>query len=172
MCKDRVSHTLEKEKRIRNLSTRYLKWVKGGLFVLYTVILIAFSYYFIVHRDGIFWTIYFLGVYGYLLYLLYRVSAKLQHVEFDEEHLYVVKRNVDYLIPLENIESVEIVSLGGVYKVNLYRAEQLGKEFYFKPSLFYPLNYKKKDLLVNQLRKNIDMAKQKKVSLPYNALMS
>ncbi len=98
--------------------------------------------------------------------------AKLEHVEFDQEFLYVVKSRVDYVIPLENIESVEIVSLGGVYKVNLYRPEQLGSNFYFIPSLFCPLNYKTKDLLVNHLRRNIDLAKKKKTSLPYNALMS
>jgi hypothetical protein len=98
--------------------------------------------------------------------------VKIEHVEFDKSFLYVVKRKIDYIIPLENIESVEIVSLGGVYKVNLYRAEQLGKEFYFKPSLLYPLNYKTKDLLVNHLRRNIDLAKQKKTTLPMNALMS
>ncbi len=126
----------------------------------------------IFERGGWFELIYFLGFYSYLFYLLLRTLSKLQHIEFDEDFLYVVKRGLDYVIPLENIESVEIVSLGGVYKVNLYRAEQLGKEFYFKPSLFYPFNYKTKDLLVNHLRRNIDRAKQKKVSLPYNALMS
>ena len=116
--------------------------------------------------------IYNIGLYGYFFYLLIKLNGKLQHVEFDDEFLYVVQRNQDMIIPLENVESVEIVSLGGVYKVNLYRAEQLGKEFYFKPSLLYPLNYKVKDKLVNLLRRNIDLAKQRKVFLPYNALMS
>lgn len=172
MCKDRISHTLEKEKRIRNLSTRYLVPMKVAAFIVYGSILCTIGYFYLIEMGDWFHILYFFSTVGYLFYMLFGMLAKLQHVEFDDEHLYVVKRNVDYLIPLENIESVEIVSLGGVYKVNLYRAEQLGKEFYFKPSLFYPLNYKKKDFLVNQLRKNIDMAKQKKVSLPYNALMS
>ena len=145
---------------------------KLSLFSVYSILFCVLGYYKIVEKGGWFDVVYFLGIYGYLFFLLFRVLAKLQHVEFDEEFLYVVKRKVDYMIPLENIESVEIVSLGGVYKVNLYRAEQLSKAFYFKPSLFYPLNYKKKDLLVNHLRRNIDRAKQKKVTLPYNALMS
>lgn len=172
MCKDRISQPLEKKNRIRNLSTRWLMPFKISLFAVYSILFGVLGYYRIFEKGGWFFIVYFLGLYGYFFFLLFRMSAKLQHVEFDDEHLYVVKRHIDYLIPLENIESVEIVSLGGVYKVNLYRAEQLGKEFYFKPSLLYPLNYKTKDLLVNHLRRNIDLAKQKKVSLPYNALMS
>lgn len=140
--------------------------------IFYLSIFCTIGYFYLIEMGDWFHVLYFFSTVSYFFYLMIRMLAKLQHVEFDDEHLYVVKRNVDYLIPLENIKSVEIVSLGGVYKVNLYRAEQLGNEFYFKPSLFYPLNYKKKDLLVNHLRKNIDMAKQKKVSLPYNALMS
>lgn len=49
------------------------------------------------------------------------------------------------MIPLENIKEVDIKSLGGVYEVELFNAEQLGKKFYFKPSLLYPFNFKKKD---------------------------
>ena len=49
------------------------------------------------------------------------------------------------MIPLENIKEVDIKSLGGVYEVELFNAEQLGKKFYFKPSLLYPFNLKKKD---------------------------
>jgi hypothetical protein len=62
--------------------------------------------------------------------------------------------------------------VGGVYKVNLYHPEQLGNYFYFKLSLFYPLNYQSKDALVNVLRKNIDLAKARKHDIPRNALHS
>ncbi len=146
--------------------------MKIVVFIIYSFLFCSIGYYYVIDRGGWFEVVYFFGAYSYLFYLLFRTLAKLQHVEFDDEFLYVVKRKLDYVIPLENIKSVEIVSLGGVYKVNLYRAEQLGEEFYFKPSLFYPLNYKTKDLLVNHLRRNIDYAKQRNTSLPYNALMS
>ncbi len=112
------------------------------------------------------------GLYVYFFYKFTQVLAKLQRVEFDEEFLYVIRKNQDIIIPLENIESVEIVSLGGVYKINLYHAEQLGTEFYFKPSLIYPLNYKSKDALVNLLRKQIRIAKSHKQSITSNALTS
>jgi hypothetical protein len=111
-------------------------------------------------------------LYGWLFFLLIRMAVKFQEVYFDDEFLYVYKKKQDYLIPLENIESVEIESLGGVYKVNLYHAEQLGKELYFKTSLIYPLNYKSKDALVNVFRSKIDRAKIRKREFPRNALMS
>jgi hypothetical protein len=78
----------------------------------------------------------------------------------------------DLIIPLENIESVEISTLGGVYKVNLFHPEQLGQHFYFKLSMWYPLNYQSKDELVNVLRRNIDRAKSRKQDIPRNALHS
>ena len=145
--------------------------MKVSAYILYSGVYCAFAYY-IVKKANWFSIVYFLGLYSYLFYLIFKTLAKLQHVEFDDACLYVLKRKMDYVIPLENIESVEIVSLGGVYKVNLFRAEQLGKEFYFKPSLLYPLNYKTKDLLVNHLRRNIAIARQKNTALPNTALMS
>lgn len=112
------------------------------------------------------------AVYAAIFYALAKMAAKLEQVSFDDEFLYVFRKDQDYVIPLENIESIEIESIGGVYKVNLYHAEQLGDHFYFKTSLLYPLNYKSKDALVNVLRKNIDMAKRKKQEFPSNALTS
>ena len=101
-----------------------------------------------------------------------KMTNNLQQVSFDSEFLHVFRKTQDLIIPLESIESVEISSLGGVYKVNLYYPEQLGKEFFFKTSLLYPLNYKSKDELINLLRKNISMAKSKRQVIAANALTS
>ena len=76
------------------------------------------------------------------------------------------------MIPLENIKEVDIKSLGGVYEVELFNAEQLDKKFYFKPSLLYPFNFKKKDELVNVLRSNINKVLQNKQHFQVNALHS
>jgi hypothetical protein len=122
--------------------------------------------------KGWYYTISQTVLYGWIFYMLLRIASKLQQVYFDDDFMYVYLRKQDYIIPLENIESVEIESLGGVYKVNLYHPEQLGKEFYFKTSLLYPLNAKKKDALVNVLRKKIDLAKSKRQVFQRNALMS
>jgi len=93
-------------------------------------------------------------------------------VEFDDEFLYVIQKGQDILIPLENIKEVDIKSVSGVYGVELFNAKQFGKTFYFKPSLLYPFNYKKKDALVNVLRSNINKALEKKQHFQANALHS
>jgi hypothetical protein len=67
---------------------------------------------------------------------------------------------------------VEIVSLGGVYKVSLYSKDQLLDMIYFKPSLLYPFNFKSKDRLVDVLRHNIEEAKKKIRVYQKNALRS
>ena len=101
-----------------------------------------------------------------------RINRNVHRVEFDDDFLYVIQKGQDIIIPLENIKDVDIKTLGGVYEVELFQAEQLGKKFYFKPSLFYPFNFKKKDELVNVLRRNINRAYQKKQVWQPNALHS
>ncbi len=113
--------------------------------------------------------------YLYLLWfvlLWWKLNSKVYNVEFDDEFLYVILKRNDILIPLENIKDVNIKTLGGVYCVDLYQAEQLGDKFYFKPSLLYPFNSKKKDELVNVLWSAIEKAKKKKTYFSKNALHS
>ncbi|NJN41310.1 MAG: hypothetical protein HC811_02785 [Flammeovirgaceae bacterium] len=165
---------MPEKKRIKNLSTRWLKPFKVlaiGIYVTFCLMLL----WMVLQEPGlknIIFSLLQFGIYFYGGYFLIRMSAKLYHVEFDDEFLYVLSRKQDLIIPLENIRSVEISTLGGTYKVNLFNPEQLGAEFYFKPSLLYPLNYKIKDATVNLLRRNIDLAKRKQTKLPANALMS
>jgi len=166
---------MAEKNRIRNLSTRWLLPFKVVVFAVYTALCsgIVFSYL----NDGGNVIDWFLGVimagsYVYIFFRLMKMTAKLHRVEFDQAFLYVILKNQDIVIPLENIESVEISTIGGVYKVNLYNAEQLGDHFYFKLSLFYPLNYQSKDALVNVLRKSIDLAKTRRQEIPRNALHS
>lgn len=162
------------EKRIRNLSTRWLRPLKVWLFVLYTALGLSILYVHLIMQDRL--IIFAIGqsaIYVWLLFKLLKGVAKLHRVEFDDDYLYVLNKSQDLIIPLENIESVEIASLGGLYKVNLYHADQVGKEFYFKQSLLYPLNYKRCDALVNVLRRDIDAAKRRKPAIAmHNALHS
>lgn len=163
------------KKRIRNLSTRWLKPFKIFAICVYVSLLVLLVWVFVLTKPNFTKALFGFGQIGLYLYggyFLIRMSAKLYHVEFDDEFLYVINTRQDLIIPLENIESIEISTLGGTYKVNLYSPEQLGSEFYFKPSLFYPLNYKKKDELVNLLRRYIDLSKRKQKQFPVNSLMS
>jgi hypothetical protein len=166
---------VRKSQRIKSLSTRYLGFYKNSVLVLLVGLMSFFLYAavqaFIEDRlyvSPVTTSLYF----GFLTYGWIRINRNVHRVEFDEEYLYVILRGQDILIPLENIKEVDIKTLGGVYEVELYNAEQLGKKFYFKPSLLYPFNYNKKDVLVNVLRKNINLAQARKQYFQSNALHS
>lgn len=158
------------KQKLKRLSSRFLGPYRHVMYAAYVMLLgsiVVASF-----RQSVFFGVTQSAVYAYFFYRIMRLTRKLQQVAFDDEFLYVFRTDQDLIVPLENIESVEISSLGGVYKVNLYHAEQLGNEFYFKTSLLYPLNFRSKDELVNQLRRSIERAKRKKRDLPVNALKS
>lgn len=114
------------ERRVRNLSTRWLALFKVLIIAVYSILCLAISYSFMVDAGAFkFSGITMMVVYGWVFYLLIRMTVKLHRVEFDDEFLYVLNKKQDLIIPLENIESVEIATVGGVYKVNLYHADQV-----------------------------------------------
>lgn len=160
--------------RIRNLSTRFLKIYKlGGLIILLGMIGFLFVNGIITYlRKGYLYDLFSPFYFSYLIYLWIKVNRGIVHVEFDEEFLYVILKDHDLLIPLENIKDVNLISLGGVYKVDLYSKEEIGQRFYFKPSLLYPFNHKKKEAVVDILWSNIEKAKRKKQDFQRNALHS
>lgn len=161
--------------RIRNLSTRFLGLYRYGFILILTVF---FS--FLMYDAGIDGfsinaiasKLYFPITWGYIIFIWIRAHLKVYKVEFDDEYLYVIRRNQDVLIPLENIKDIEMKSLGGMWRVDLFYADVIGDHFYFKPSLLYPLNYKKKDALVNLLWTKIERAKTKRHYFQPNALHS
>ena len=164
-----------KSQRIKSLSTRYLGFYKNSVVLVLGGLLLLFIYFAAqTYLAGKYYYSSFLNVFyfGFLIFGWIRINRNVHRVEFDSEFLYVILKDQDILIPLENIKEVDIKSLGGVYEVELYQAEQLGEKFYFKPSLLYPFNFKKKDALVNVLRKNINLAQQKKRTYQANSLHS
>jgi hypothetical protein len=174
-CFGKGKTSMQPEKsRIRNLSTRYLGFYKYGAMVIILAICSFVLYYFrdTIFAKGSFSSWYFPIYWVYLLYLWWRVNQKVFHVEFDHEFMYVKQKDQDLLIPLENIKDVNLVSFEGVYKVDLYAKEIFGDKFYFKPSLLYPFNHKKKEALVDILWANIEKAKRKKQDFQRNALHS
>ncbi len=145
-----------KTQRIKSLSTRYLGFYKLSIPVI-LILFVGFLVWgaFQSYRESGRWftNVYMICWFGFLVWGWFRMNRNVHRVEFDEEYLYVIQKGQDFLIPLENIKEVDIKTLGGVYEVELYQAEQLGLRFYFKPSLLYPFNYKKKDELVNGFKK-------------------
>lgn len=93
----------------------------------------------------------------------YPMFLKLKNVSYDESSIYYNKKGYEVQIPFEEIKSIDIKSTTGIYGINLYTPSQGEKEIYFKTSLWYPLNFKKKDEMVNELRDKIDAYKR---SLP------
>lgn len=166
---------MESKSRVRNLSTRFLPFYKHGMVVLLIGLAVSifwgsFSRMLQGHWFEFFRPSVWIGI--FIIYLWYKANRSVYHVEFDDEFLYVRLKASDLIIPLENIKDVNLVSLGGVYRVDLYYKELIGDKFYFKPSLLYPLNHKKKEAVVDILWKNINQAKQKRTVIPRNALHS
>ncbi len=162
-------------KRIKSLSTRYLGFYKMSVLILLFLgmgFMIWAGYQSYLESGRWFTNLYFIFYLGFLMWGWIRINRNVHRVEFDNEFLYVFQKGQDILVPLENIREVDIKTLGGVYEVELFQAEQLGKKFYFKPSLLYPFNYKRKDALVDVLRRNINLAYQKKQVIQMNALHS
>jgi hypothetical protein len=164
-----------KNQRIKSLSTRYLGFYKNSVLILLfgLLLFLIFGAAKTFMADKYYYASFFNVFYiSFLIYGWIRINRNVHRVEFDDEFLYVILKDQDILIPLENIKEVDIKTVGGVYEVELFQPEQLGKKFYFKPSLLYPFNFKKKDALVNVLRKNINLAQQKKRTYQANALHS
>jgi hypothetical protein len=110
--------------------------------------------------------------FAYMVYVWWLVNRRVYQVEFDTDFMYVIQKNQDLIIPLENIKDVNLISVGGVYQVDLYARELFGDKFYFKPALLYPFNHKKKEALVDILWACIEKAKTKKQDFQKNALHS
>jgi hypothetical protein len=163
---------MAEKSRIKNLSTRFLLFYKYGVVLLLSLFVLWIVWQEIQSSKSWSSRLYLPLVWSYLVFQWIKAHLKVYRVEFDDEFLYVLSRGQDLLIPLENIKDIEMKSLGGVWRVELFYADVMGDHFYFKPSLLYPLNYKSKDALVNLLWKKIEIAKGKKPEFQANALHS
>src|SRR5690348_14899554 len=120
---------MAEKNRVRNLSTRWLLPFKVVVFAIYIALCVAIVFSYLQHWDSFFdLTLGLMNAafFVYFFFRLMRMTSKLYRIEFDHDFLYVLLKNQDMVIPLENIESVEISTIGGVYKINLYNPEQLG----------------------------------------------
>lgn len=160
--------------RIQNLSTRYLGFYKFGVAVVLASFVVGFfvSAYTEYREHGRLFAFLNTFTWCYLIYIWFRVNRAVHYVEFDEEYLYVRLKQQDLLIPLQNIKDINLVSMGGVYRVDLYAKELTGNPFYFKPSLLYPFNHKTKEAVVDLLWQNIDKAKTRPLPDYRNTLAS
>jgi hypothetical protein len=154
--------------RITNLSTRFLRLYKNTVLV----VLLAAMGFFVYRLFQQPLSIFMCAAWSWVIWNYIKINRKVFHVEFDDEFLYLIRRDSDILIPLENIKSVDLKTMGGLYEVKLYHPEVVGDLIYYKPSLLYPLNYKSKDLIADVLREKIEIAKKRPIEFQKNALLS
>ncbi|MDZ7606740.1 MAG: hypothetical protein U5K79_14385 [Cyclobacteriaceae bacterium] len=110
-----------------------------------------------------FWLFYNAALWGYFAYLIIRSVRRLKNVSFDQGAVYYERDGFEVQIPFDEIKNIDIMTLDGIYKINLFQPNQDGKAIHFKTSLWYPLNFKRQDEKVNELRAMIEKYKR---SLP------
>ena len=99
-------------------------------------------------------------IYLMLAYQAIPAIVKIKNVSYDESSVYYDKKGFEVQIPFEDIRDIEIKTISGIYKINLYSPSQDGSSIMFKTSLWYPFNFKKQDEKVNELRDKIDRYKR------------
>lgn len=86
--------------------------------------------------------------------------SMLKEISYDKENIYVHEGGYEIQVPFHGIKDIELISVGGLYKFTLYQNDQFGKEVICKPSLWYPLNYKRIDKELNRIRSMVRKAHQ------------
>lgn len=149
------------------VSTSKLKIYRTTIIILDAVMLLCLlgiMYYRITTGDKVFGSSYPVILY-LTLHIYYPMFLRLKNVSYDDSSIYYNKKGYEVQVPFEDIKKIRIQSLTGIYGILLYTPSQGEKEIYFKTSLWYPLNFKKKDALVDELRDKIDNYKRQ---LPQN----
>jgi len=127
--------------------------------VLILIGLIVFVDY--LHNTGSHWTSQTVPIMIYLqFHMYYPMFLRLKNVSYDESSIYYNKKSYEVQIPFEDIASIELKSVTGIYGIMLKIPSQGEKEIYFKASVWYPLNFQKKDEIVDELRQAISKYKK------------
>ena len=146
--------TIVSTSKLKNYRT--IIFMVDGIILLSIIYLISFLY-----TSGQHFTSIVLPLIIYLqFHVYYGLFLKLKNVSYDDSSIYYNKKGYEVQVPFEEILSIEIKSVTGIYGIKLRNPSQGSKEIYFKTSLWYPLNFKKKDEMVNELRDKIDCYKR------------
>ena len=99
-------------------------------------------------------------VWIYVIFISFKLLRSLKNISYDESSIYYERDGYEVQIPFEVVKNIEIKTLTGIYTINLYGKGQDGDKISFRTSMWYPLNFKKKDEKVNELRDKIDRYKR------------
>ena len=144
------------------VSTSKLKTYRRIVFMVDGIILLAIlTLVWMINKEGEDWTSIMLPILVYLqFHMYYPMFLKLRNVSYDESSVYCDKEGYEVQVPFEDIVSIEIKSLTGIYAIILADPIQGEKLIFFKASVWYPFNFQKKDEVVEELRKKIDRYKR------------
>ena len=129
-----------------------------------TLAVLIFAVLSIVRHDE-YYQLLMVPLYIMLAYKAIPAVVKIKNVSYDDSSVYYDKNGYEVQIPFEDIRDIEIKTISGIYIINLYRPSQDGSTIMFKTSLWYPLNFKKEDEKVNELRYKIEKYRRQ---LPQN----
>jgi len=93
----------------------------------------------------------------YFSFRAVRQAKKYKTISYDDSSIYYEKDGYEVQIPFEDIKSIELYR---GWSINLYRPTQDGDRIMFLASLWYPLNFRKKDAEIDKLRDKIDRYKR------------
>jgi hypothetical protein len=99
-------------------------------------------------------------VYLFAISRIIKRILRIRSISFDSHSVYYNRKEYEVQIPFEDIKNIEIKTISGIYQINLYEPAQDGDTILFKTSLWYPLNFRRKDAEVNTLRDKIAASKK------------
>ncbi|MEP0985198.1 hypothetical protein [Ekhidna sp.] len=141
--------------RSKSLSVKSIKAYK---LLLIGAVSFLFIFYVLINssRGGLFGILSAITYVFIMIFYWYpnltKFFRQIKEVAYDQENLYVKEGSYEIQVPFHQVKDIEIVSLDGLYKFKLYHNDQFGDEVICKPSLWYPLNYKKIDAELNRIR--------------------
>lgn len=135
------------------------KIIGGAFFISLFLFLIGLSIMQVLQEHTITATT-IMVIWSVIIYKAIRMTLNLKSISYDDSSVYYEKDGFEVQVPFEDIKDIEIKTLTGIYVINLYRPAQDGDKIWFKTSMKYPLNFKKKDAEVNVLRDKIERYKR------------
>jgi len=111
-------------------------------------------------KFGDYYQLFIIPVYIMIAYRAIPAIIRIKSISYDDSSIYYKKDGYEVQVPFEDVKEIEIKTISGIYKINLYSPSQDGKSILFKTSLWYPFNFKKQDEKVNKLRDKIDRYKR------------
>lgn len=140
------------------VSTSKLKSYRRIVFVVDVIFLLAMlTLVWSLFNEGANWVSMAVPVIVYFQFHMYfPMFLKLRNVSYVESSVYFSKNGYEVQVPFEDILSIEIKSITGIYAIILAKPAQAEQQIYFKASAWYPFNFQKKDEVVNELRDKID----------------